>query len=160
MKAAPPRRWPLRPARAGTVALEFGLLATVFAGLLLGVLEIGYVLFAQVALDYATTAAARQLLTGQVSVTSGTGQVAFQAADFCAYLTPLIACSNVLVVLQPVTNYQTALTGEAAPTSGTTVNPGGPGSLMMLQAFYTTGLSVWPLNAPTLVSSAAFLNEY
>ena len=80
--------------------------------------------------------------------------------DFCSYLNPLIACSGVLIVLQPITNYQTSLTGEAAPTSSTTVNPGGPGSLMMLQAFYTPGIALWPLNVTTLTSTAAFVNEY
>jgi Flp pilus assembly protein TadG len=144
---------------AGTVALEFGLLAAVFIGLVLGIFEIGFLLFAQVSLDYASTQAARELLTGNVSVTSGTGQTAFQAADFCTYLSPLIPCTGVLIVLQPVVNYQTSLSGEAAPTSGTTVNPGGPGSLMMLQAYYTPGIPLWPLNVTTLVSTAAFVNE-
>jgi Flp pilus assembly protein TadG len=149
-----------RTSRSGTVALEFGLLATVFIGLLIGVFELGYLLFAQVSLDYATTSAARELFTGRVSVPSGTSQTSFQAADFCSYLNPLITCSGVSIVLQPVTNYQTALTGQAAPTSATTVNPGGPGSMMMLEAFYTPGIAIWPLNATTLSSTAAFVNEY
>jgi Flp pilus assembly protein TadG len=146
-------------ANAGTVALEFGLLAIPFLILFLGVFQIGFVLFAQISLDYATTQAARELLTGQATVSSGDSQTTFQNADFCSYLSPLIACSGVLIVLQPVTNYQTALTNEAAPTSSTTVNPGFAGSMMMLQAFYTTGLPIWPLNATTLVSTAAFVNE-
>ena len=151
---------PRRSSRAGTVALEFGLLATAFVGLLLGVLELGFLMFAQISLDYATATAARELFTGQVSVTAGTSQAAFQAVDFCSYLNPLVACSGVLIVLQPITNYQASLVGQVAPTSSTTVNPGGPGSLMMLEAFYTPGISIWPINLPTLTSTAAFVNEY
>jgi Flp pilus assembly protein TadG len=146
--------------RSGTVALEFGLLATVFIGMLIGVFELGYLLFAQVSLDYATTSAARELFTGRVSISSGSSQASFQSADFCSYLNAIITCSGVLIVLQPVTNYQSALSGQTAPTAGTTVNAGGPGSLMMLEAFYTPGIAIWPLNAATLTSTAAFVNEY
>jgi Flp pilus assembly protein TadG len=149
-----------RTLQSGTVALEFGLLASIFIGMLIGVFELGYLLFAQVSLDYATTSAARELFTGRVSVSSGTSQASFQAADFCSFLNPLITCSGVLIVLQPVTNYQSALSGQTAPTSGTTVNPGGPGSMMMLEAFYTPGIAIWPLNVATLTSTAAFVNEY
>jgi Flp pilus assembly protein TadG len=146
--------------KKGTVALEFGLLAGVFVGLVVGIFEIGYLFFAQISLDYATTAAARQLLTGQVTVSSGASQQSFQAADFCSYLSPLITCTGVVIVLQPVTNYQAALSNETAPTGATTVNPGGPGSLMLLQAYYTSTVAGWPVNTTTLVSSAAFVNEY
>jgi Flp pilus assembly protein TadG len=156
MTASSPRRSPT----SGAVALEFGLLAVAFVGLLLGVLEMGFLMFAQISLDYATATAAREMFTGQVSVTTGATQSAFQSADFCSYLNPLITCSGVLIVLQPVTNYQTSLASQTAPTSSTTVNPGGPGSLMMLEAFYTPGLAVWPLNVTTLTSTAAFVNEY
>jgi Flp pilus assembly protein TadG len=142
------------------VALEFGLLAASFVGVTIGLLELGYLLFAQVSLDYATTSAARALFTGQVSVTSGSGQSSFQSADFCSYLSSFIPCSNVLIVLQPVTDYQTTLSGLAAPTSSTTVNPGGPGSLMMIEAFYTPGITLWPIGVATLTSTAAFVNEY
>jgi Flp pilus assembly protein TadG len=151
---------PRRSDRSGTVALEFGLLALAFTGLLIGVAEMGFLLFAQISLDYATASAARALFTGQVSISAGASQSTFQSADFCAYLNPLVACTGVLVVLQPVGSYQTALASQTAPTTGTTVNPGGPGSLMMLEAFYTPGFAIWPFSAPTLTSTASFLNEY
>jgi Flp pilus assembly protein TadG len=150
----------IRSARAGAVALEFGLLATAFIGLLLGVFELGFLMFAQISLDYATASSARALFTGQVSIASGTSQATFQSVDFCSYLSPLVACGGVLIVLQPVTNFQMSLSTQTAPTNGTTVNPGGPGSLMMMEAFYTPGIAIWPLNLPTLTSTAAFVNEY
>jgi Flp pilus assembly protein TadG len=147
-------------ARSGTVALEFGLLAGAFVGLLLGVFELGFFLFAQISLDYAASAAARSLFTGQITVKSGTGQQAFQATDFCSYLNPLITCSGVTIVLQPISNYQATLSNESAPNGNGTVNPGASGNLMLLQAYYKPNLPIWPLNISTLVGTAAFMNEY
>jgi Flp pilus assembly protein TadG len=149
-----------RTSKSGTVAIEFGFIAIALIPLLVGLLELGYYLFAQISLDYATASAARALLTGQVSINSGASQATFQAADFCSYLNPLISCQGVLIVLQPVTNYQTAMSGQPAPTAGTTVNPGGPGSLMMLEAFYAPAIPIWPLNITMLTSTAAYINEY
>ena len=83
-----------RGARAGTVALEFGLLAGAFVGLLLGIVELGFFLFAQISLDYAASSAARSLFTGQITVKNGTAQQAFQSTDFCSYLNPLITCGG------------------------------------------------------------------
>ena len=84
----------------------------------------------------------------------------FQTADFCSFLNPLIPCTGVVIFLQPVSSYQSALTNRAAPAAGSTVNPGASGSLMLLQAYYTPNLPLWPLNQTTIVGSAAFLNEY
>jgi Flp pilus assembly protein TadG len=151
---------PRRSQRSGAVALEFGLLAVAFIGLLMGVFELGFLMFAQISLDYATASAARALFTGQVSIAAGSSQATFQSADFCSYLNPLVACGGVLIVLQPVVNYQTTLASQTAPTGSTTVNPGGPGSLMMLEAFYSPGIAIWPLNVTTLTSTASFVNEY
>jgi Flp pilus assembly protein TadG len=146
--------------RAGTVALEFGLLAGVFVGLLLGIFELAFLLFAQISLDYAAGAAARSLFTGQITVKNGAGQQAFQSADFCSYLSPLITCSGVTIVLQPVNDFKTTLTNQLAPAANVTVNPGGHGSVMLLQAYYTPGIPLWPLNVSTIVGTAAFMNEY
>ncbi|MBE7159079.1 MAG: pilus assembly protein [Rhodospirillales bacterium] len=142
--------------------MEFALVGSAFLAMVLGILEIAFIIFAQVALDYATSQSARQLLTGNVNIASGASQTAFQSANFCGYLSGLIPCGNVLVTLQPLqsnANFQTALTSQAPPTGSTTVNPGVGGSLMLLQAYYTPGLTLWPISAPTLVSSAAFMNE-
>ena len=146
--------------RAGTVALEFGLLAGVFVMLLVGIFELGFLLFAQISLDYAAGAAARSLFTGQITVKNGANQQTFQSADFCSYLSPLITCSGVIIVLQPVADFKATLTSQSAPTASTTVNPGGHGSVMMLQAYYTPGIPLWPLNVSTIIGTATFMNEY
>ena len=69
--------------RAGTVALEFALLASAFLALLMGVLELAVLLFAQIALDFAAAQSARCLFTGQVfnsNSASGGGEQAAIAA--------------------------------------------------------------------------------
>ena len=69
-----------------------------------------------------------------------------------------LACAGVVVTLQPVTTFQTATTPPASGTNPT-VNPGVSGNLMLLHAFYTPGIPLWPLNVTTLVGTAAYLNE-
>jgi len=141
-----------RRATKGTVALEFAMIASIFLGLLLLVFELGFIFFAQVALDYAAREAARQMQTGQASPPDKTS---FQVATLCPYLNNFLNCGQVTIVLQPVTNFQTAMTtAPASPYAS-----GGPGSLMLLQVTYTTGLPLWPLNVGTLVGTAAYLNE-
>ncbi|HEX2941582.1 MAG TPA: TadE/TadG family type IV pilus assembly protein [Rhodopila sp.] len=138
-------------ARSGTVALEFALIMTAFFGLTLLILQLGFVLYAQTAMDYAAREAARQMQTGQANPTSRSG---FQSVVFCPFLAAFLNCANVQIVLQPVTSFQAATT-PAAP-----FNAGSAGSLMLLQATYTTGLPVWPLNVMTIVGTAAYQNEF
>jgi Flp pilus assembly protein TadG len=146
-----------RSAKAGTVALEFAMISPAFLGLLLFLFELGFLLYAQTALDYAVNQAARQLQTSQETIVNGATQAAFQSAVLCPYLSAFLACSGVVVSLQPVATFQTAST--APPLATSTVNPGVTGSLMLLRAYYTPGIPTWPLNVTTLVGTAAYLNE-
>ncbi len=144
-------RW--RNATAGVVALEFALLAPAIFGLLLLMLEMGFLLYAQTALDFAAREAARNMSTGQATATNQTG---FQSLVFCPFLAPMLSCAGVTVVLQPVTNFQTAL----ASTPSSPFASGNSGSLMLLQATYTSKIPLWPLNVTTLIGTAAYWNEF
>ena len=144
----------------GTVALEFALLGSAVLTLILGTMEIAYLLYAQIALDYATATAARNLFTGQMTIRNGLAQSGFQEVDFCGYLSPLISCADVKLFLQPVTNYQTTLQNQTVPAANSTINPGASGSYMLLQAYWASPLPIWPLNVPMLVSSSAYANEF
>ncbi len=137
--------------RSGTVALEFALTMTAFFGLTLLILQLGFLLYAQTAMDYAAREAARQMQTGQANPASPSG---FQSVVFCPFLAAFLNCANVTIVLQPVTSFQ-AVTAPSAP-----FNAGGANSLMLLRATYTTGLPVWPLNVMTIVGTAAYQNEF
>jgi Flp pilus assembly protein TadG len=150
-------RW--RTARAGTVAVEFAMIGSTFLGLILFVFELGFILYAQMALDFAVKEAARQMQTGQQTVANGTSQTSFQSVVLCPFLSNFLSCSGLVVTLQPVTTFQTPPTPPSPPYSNVTVNPGVPGNLMLLQAFYTPGIPIWPLNVTTLVGTAAYLNE-
>jgi Flp pilus assembly protein TadG len=144
---------------AGTVALEFALIGSAFFGLLLFVFELGFLLYAQTALDYAVKEAARQMQTGQQTIANGALQTLFQFNVFCPFLGGLLPCSGVVVTLQPVNTFQIAISPPKPPFNTITVNPGVSGSLMLLQAYYTPTIPTWPLNVTTLVGTAAYLNE-
>ena len=148
-------------ATAGTVAVEFALLGVAFLGLLVLVLQLGFLLYAQVALDYAVKETARQMQTGQrqQTVTNPTAQESFQALVFCPLLSPFLSCAGVVVSLQPVSSFKVAPVAHV-PAATISVNPGGSGSLMLLQAFYTPDLPAWPLNVTILTGTAAYLNEF
>jgi Flp pilus assembly protein TadG len=147
--SAPVRWW---RATAGTVTLEFGMIGIAFSGILLLVFELGFLFYAQTALDFAAREAARIMQTGQASPPD---QAGFQSTVFCPFLSPLLGCSSVTVVLQPVTDFQSGMTTPPpAP-----YNSGSAGSLMLLQAIYTPGISLWPLNVLTIVGTAAYQNE-
>jgi Flp pilus assembly protein TadG len=146
-------------ANAGTVAVEFAMVGSAFFGLLMFVFELGFLLYAQTAVDYAVKEAARQMQTGQQTVASGSSQTSFQTLVFCPFLSAFLSCSGVVITLQPVSTFQTAPIPPSPPFSAITVNPGVTGNLMLLEAYYTPNIPLWPLNVMTLVGTAAYLNE-
>jgi Flp pilus assembly protein TadG len=146
-----PLRW--RRDNAGVVAIEFALIGPALLALLLGLLELSFILYAQTALDHAARQAARNMATGQSHPTDQSG---FQSLVFCPYFSPFLSCSGVTVVLQPVTDFQAAMTATPASPFAS----GSSGSLMLLQATYTPGIPLWPLNRTRLVGTAAYWNEF
>jgi TadE-like protein len=159
--SAPVRR---AGARAGVVALEFALIGPVFLTFVLGILQVGFLLFAQVALDYALRETSRQVQVGNAQTIMTPD--AFHTILFCPVMSALIDCSSVIISLVPVTDYHTEAT-QTPPFVNGQINqaalgytPGGSGSLMQLRAFYTPPLSNWPLNVTALVSTVAFRNEF
>ena len=163
-----------RTTKSGAVALEFALVALSFIGLVLLLVELGYLLYAQTAVDYAVKQVARQLLTGQQQTSvppgSATTQTSFLTI-FCAVMTTYLPCSgaNVVITMQPLsgtqTFSQTPLTAAQVAAaikghSGPTVNPGNSGDLVLMNAYYTPNMPLWPLNVIMLTGTAAFLNEY
>ena len=141
-----------RLGRRGNTAIEFAVVGLVFLGLLIGALELAFLFYAQIALDYATNEAARTMLVG-TNRSAATSNTTFETIAFCPQLGTMLNCNNVTINLQVVTNYQNIGTGT------TTYNAGNTGSLMLLQVYYTTGLPSWPLNVSTIMSAAAYLNE-
>ena len=87
----------------GTTAVEFALVSPVILLTLLFIMSVGYILFMNQMLDYATQKAARQIRTGAVQAASLT-QTQFRTQIVCAYLPSMFNCNDVIVNVLPV-NY-------------------------------------------------------
>src|SRR5450755_3437152 len=74
-----------RLARRGATAVEFGMLALPFFGLLCGVIEIGMIYVVATTLEDATDGVARQIRTGQLQ-TSGSSTAATFVNAVCAQM--------------------------------------------------------------------------
>ncbi len=162
----------LMPDRRAAAALEFAIVSVPFLGLVLGIAVTGLNLYSQVALDLALQTAVRQVQLGKVPSTYSAGDFASQV--FCPALAPFIACTNLVVTLVPVANYDTAAV-VAVPASAQLGHSGGfctglPGQLMFARVVYLAPVisSFWPyatqatVNGATgvaLLSAAAFANE-
>ena len=149
-----------RTGQTGSVAVEFAMVGSAFIGLMMLVFQLGFLLYAQVALDYAVKEAARQMQTGQQqqTITNPAAQKSFQSLVFCPLLSPFLPCTGVVVTLQPVNSFQMAT--NPPPDASASINPGGSGSLMLMQAYYTPNIPTWPLNVTLLIGTAAYLNEF
>jgi Flp pilus assembly protein TadG len=163
--------------RRGAAVLEFALVALPFLVLMLGVMEVGYDLFVQVALDAAVENAARNVKTGSVTGYSGETSAQFAAAAVCPGMSGLFSCSLLVVGVQHIasgynyySNPSPMTIANAASASGS-VCTGTGGELMLIQAWYTgptfAGLLI-PGFATTYngskvhltTASAGFVNEY
>lgn len=156
----------LRRDRRGVVALEFAITGVAFFGLVLFVIALGYRMYIQVALDYASSRASRLLAVDSTQSRSSSAST-FQAVTFCPLLSPFIACSNVTIGLRQVSDYRNVSALGAGPPP---FSPGQGGSLMLLQVIYRAPALSWPLpggsgGTGTFLSSTVtvgypFQNEY
>ncbi len=156
--------------RKGSTAVEFALVAPVFIGLLFAILETGIIFFANEYLETITQDGARMILTGQAQNGSYT-QGQFKTY-ICSQVVALFNCANISVNVQSFSSFET-LTATCPISNGTFVNnmqynPGGPGSIVIVQLFYqwpqiVTGLgyNITNLNGGyrLLCATAAFRNE-
>jgi Flp pilus assembly protein TadG len=170
---APVRRFLRR--QDGAAAIEFGMVALPFFGLMFAILETALVFFAGQSLEAAVAAASRQIMTGQAQ------QAHYSGADFktnvvCAYLAAGVSmfdCVNgVYVSVQTYTSFSDASTNPPVSngqldTSNLPYNPGGPGNIVVVQLYYQ-----WPIfvsllgdtlfnlgNTRLLVATSVFRNE-
>ncbi len=83
-------------AREGAAAIEFGLVAAPFLGLLFAIMETAFVFFAGQSLEYAASQAGRLIMTGQQDAAKW-DQAAFKN-QVCARIVALFDCSSKLFV--------------------------------------------------------------
>jgi Flp pilus assembly protein TadG len=157
---------------SGTAALEFALVATPFFFLLLAVLQVALVYFANFMLDNAVDRAARLIRTGQAQ--------SFSAAKFktevCKQLTAPLFCDNLKLDVRKYSSFAGAGSDLTQPLDSNgdlkskfSYNPGARNDVMVVRAFYPfdigallpaeISLSNMSGNGRVLVATAAFRNE-
>ena len=164
----------------GATAVEFALVAAPFLALIVGLIQVFLIFFAQSVLENAVRASARQILTGQTqtqdaSLSSTAAQAAFHNT-VCANANVLFTCAGLMVDVEVASNWSSAnvampaLTYDANGNVTNTwqFNPGNAGDIVVVRVIY-----LWPVffgslgfnwsNQPNsnreIMASAAFQNE-
>ncbi|HLI65842.1 MAG TPA: TadE/TadG family type IV pilus assembly protein [Caulobacteraceae bacterium] len=136
----------------GAAAVEFALVSIPFLALTFGIIEIGLIYFVSTTLENATFEAAREIRTGQLQIAGGATAASFKTL-ICNQLTWLGSnCTNNLSVsvqtfssFQTVTQTSPITNGQMAAQNTLPFQTGGPGDIVMVQAFYQ-----WTVIAPAL----------
>jgi Flp pilus assembly protein TadG len=157
---------------AGTSTLEFALVATPLLLLLLAILQVAFVYFANFTLESAVDRAARLVRTGQAQT--------LNAAQFknevCKQLTAPLSCGGLQIDVRKYSSFSGASSNLTEPLdssgnakTGFSYDPGGRGDVMVVRAFYPLdigailpaeiSLSNMAGNNRMLVATAAFRNE-
>ena len=173
-----PQRWIAAARRLvrrddGAAAVEFGLVAVPFLGLLFAIMETALVFFAGQTLETAAADSARLIMTGQAQ-TQGLDQTTFKSA-VCAKVHGVFDCDGgVYVDVRKYTSFASINTPNPTDANGNLVNnftyqPGGPGDIVVMRLMYQ-----WPVyvsllglndlsnmsgSRRILVSTVAFRNE-
>jgi Flp pilus assembly protein TadG len=152
----------------GSTAVEFGLLALPFFGLMFAIIETALVFFAGQTLETATADAARLIMTGQAQTQT------FDKAKFkesvCARIYGLFDCANgVKIDVRTAPNFTSADLNKPLDADGKLVDnflfqPGNAGDIVIVRVMYE-----WPIYVALLsdmangkrllMATAAFRNE-
>lgn len=155
----------------GSNAVEFGVLAAPFFGLLIAIFESAMILLGQQATEIATLDAARLVRTGQAQN--------FTVEQFrsavCSNLSAVVSCSNVNIDVRTYPDFGSITTGldqilqeQANGNDPLEFQVGGPSSIVMVRVFsvlpsLTSGLGLGQGHAPggghVIASTTIFRNE-
>jgi len=138
--------------RRGAAAVEFALVSIPFFALLFGIIEVGLIYFVATTLEAATNEAAREIRTGQLQ-SQGTPVTATTFKTLvCNQLSWLGSncTSNLFVQVQTYSTFATItqptpITNGQINQNNLTFSMGGPGDIVLVQAFYE-----WTVLAPAL----------
>src|SRR3954447_4866230 len=133
-------------ARSGATATEFALIAPVFLALMIAIMQVGIVFFAEQALQSAAVMASRLVLTGQAQ-NSSMNQAQFLNA-ICPKVQALFDCGSMMVDVQTYSSFNGAdystptLTYDANGnvTNAWSFAPGNAGSIVVVRFIYQ-----WPV---------------
>lgn len=156
--------------QAGASALEFAMVAAPLILLLLAVLQVGLVYFANFALEGATERGARLIRTGQAQ-TNGFDAGMFKK-EVCKHLSAPLSCGALQLDVRSYPSFGSAAGNLASPPSSNdspSYNPGGAEDVVVVRAFYPFDIgSLLPSSislgnmkdgSRLLVATAAFRNE-
>ena len=159
---------------SGASALEFALVAAPLILLLLAVLQLAIVFFANYTLESATTQGARLIRTGQAQTQK------FDSAKFkkevCKQLSAPVKCADLKLDVRSYSSFGGAASGLTNPMGPDgelktkfSYDPGKPGDVVVVRAFYPLDIgAVLPAeislsnmggNNRLLIATAAFRNE-
>jgi Flp pilus assembly protein TadG len=121
----------------GATALELALILPIFLTMVLGVLEIGFVMSTNSVMDGASRDAARQIRTGQAQ-SSGDAIGTFKNA-LCNELTGYIACADLVFDVRSFATFSAVNLPAMYDKAGkptTQFTPGGPGQIVAARVSY------------------------
>lgn len=161
----------LRTDDSGATAIEFGIIALPFFTLLVALIEVSLVFFANFTLDNAVDKASRLIRTGQAQ-TQGFSETQFKQA-ICDNVTGLQNCmAGLKLDVQRFDNFTGVTMPDPLDADGELRNdfsfdPGTGGDVVIVRAFFEWnliasfpgGLGNMPDGGRLLVATAAFRNE-
>jgi Flp pilus assembly protein TadG len=136
-------RLPFSRDSGGATVVEFGFIAIPFIALMVAIVEIGLMYFADNALDSATAEASRLIRTGQAQ-TQGFDAVAFQS-KVCDGVKPLFDCTGLKVDVRTTQDFGSANIGTPLKPDGTIddsqlqYDDGQGGDIVVVRVYYQ-----WP----------------
>lgn len=147
----------------GSTLIEFGMLALPFFVLILGAIQLIYMLLVQQMIETATEAVGRQILTGTVQQQAMTKQQFTTLA--CSLLPPTLDCNKLVIDVKVATSFASATmskpdlssVGNPSATTVLTYNPGVAGQIVVLRLLYALPVITIPgLNLRSAASSYGF----
>ncbi len=133
-----------RESRRGSAAVEFALIAPIFFGLLLSIIQVALVFFAGQTLETATQDSARMIMTGQAQTAKLT-QSQFKN-DLCSRIVALINCQGgVQIDVKSYSSFSNVVLDNPLDAnnqlrSDFVYQPGNQGDIVVVRSFYK-----WPL---------------
>ncbi len=156
----------------GTTAIEFGIVAVPFLGLLIAIFETTLIFFTQSAIESGVANAGRMIRTGQVQA-QGLSEDDFKTM-VCDSLSGYLNCNtNLTVDVRSFSNFGSVVLPDATDDDGNLTNdfeyaPGTSSEVVVVRAFYVwdmltpdhiTGLSNMPGGKRLIAAASAFRNE-
>jgi len=129
-----------RVSQRGATAVEFALIAPIFLGVIIAILQTTLFLFAQAALQNAAMDAGRLFMTGQAQ--NGGWAASTIQSKVCPRIQALFNCNNVIVIVQTYSSFASASTSApqlysgGQPVTTFAYSPGTPGEVMVVQLVY------------------------